>query len=106
MGIEIANDAEFQWKNRKNMKNLIDTRKNIVYNKNKRRRHRYGKGTIAENRSSLCVVSELERNGREYDIQPVLGGGFQVEMKEKETCYQRTGQTQAMFACSKFEPRY
>lgn len=24
-------------------------------------------------------------------IQPVLGGGFQVEMKEKETCYQRTG---------------
>ena len=67
MGIEIANDAEFQWKNRKNMKNLIDTRKNIVYNKNKRRRHRYGKGTIAENRSSLCVVPELERNGREYD---------------------------------------
>lgn len=67
MGIEIANDAEFQWKNRKNMKNLIDTRKNIVYNKNKRRRHRYGKRTIAENRSSLCVVSELERNGREYD---------------------------------------
>lgn len=39
-------------------------------------------------------------------IQPVLGGGFQVEMKEKETCYQRTGQTQATFACSKFEPRY
>ena len=67
MGIEIANDAEFQWKNRKNIKNLIDTRKNIVYNKNKRRRHRYGKGTIAENRSSLCVVSKLERNGREYD---------------------------------------
>ena len=32
--------------------------------------------------------------------------GIQVEMKEKETCYQRTGQTQAMFACSKFEPRY
>ena len=39
-------------------------------------------------------------------IQPVLGGGVQVEKKEKETCYQRTGQTQAMFACSKFEPRY
>ena len=121
MGIEIANDAEFQWKNRKNMKNLIDTRKNIVYNKNKRRRHRYGKGTIAENRSSLCVVSELERNGREYEpLHETLeqsygstnGTNFLsdskelVEMKEKETCYQRTGQTQAMFACSKFEPRY
>ena len=24
-------------------------------------------------------------------IQPVLGGGLQVEMKEKETCYQRSG---------------
>ena len=39
-------------------------------------------------------------------IQPVLGGRFQVEMKEKETCYQSTGQTQATFVCSKFEPRY
>ena len=66
----------------KNMKNLIDTRKNIVYNKNKRRRHRYGKGTIAENRSSLCVVPELERNGREYD-HPASAGRWVSGGNEK-----------------------
>ena len=55
-------------------------------------------------------VCALCRNWNETDgsptIQPELGGGALVEMKGKETCYARTGQTQAMFACSKFEPRY
>lgn len=39
-------------------------------------------------------------------IKPMLGGNFQVEATEKQTCYQRTGQTQANFKCAKFEPRY
>lgn len=39
-------------------------------------------------------------------IQPKLGSNFQVEATEKQTCYQRTGQTTANFGCQKFEPRY
>lgn len=39
-------------------------------------------------------------------IQPKLGGNFQVEATEKQTCYERTGKTAANFSCSKFVPRY
>ena len=39
-------------------------------------------------------------------IKPMLGGGFQAEMTEKQICYVRTGQTTANFGCAKFEPRY
>ena len=39
-------------------------------------------------------------------IKPMLGGNFQAEMTEKQVCYKRTGQTTAIFSCSKFEPRY
>lgn len=39
-------------------------------------------------------------------IQPKLGGYFQVEMTEKQACYQKTCQTTANFSCSKFESRY
>ena len=39
-------------------------------------------------------------------IQPKLGGNFQVEATEKQTCYDRTSQTAANFSCPKFEPRY
>lgn len=39
-------------------------------------------------------------------IKPMLGGNFQAEMTEKQTCYQKTSQTTAMFSCPKFEPRY
>jgi hypothetical protein len=38
-------------------------------------------------------------------IKPVLGGTFQVEMTEKQTCYQRALPTTACFTCNKFEPR-
>ena len=31
---------------------------------------------------------------------------FQVEMTEKQTCYQTARTTQALNSCSKFEPRY
>lgn len=31
---------------------------------------------------------------------------FQVEMTEKQTCYQTARMTQALNSCSKFEPRY
>lgn len=39
-------------------------------------------------------------------IQPKLGGNFQVEAMEKQTCYQRTSETNANFGCAKFERRY
>ena len=39
-------------------------------------------------------------------IQPKLGGNFQVETTEKQTCYERTSQTAAYFSCHKFESRY
>ena len=39
-------------------------------------------------------------------IQPKLGGNFQVEATEKQTCYERTSQTAANFSCPKFESRY
>lgn len=39
-------------------------------------------------------------------IQPKLGGNYQVESTEKQTCYQRACQTTANFSCAKFEPRY
>ena len=39
-------------------------------------------------------------------IKPMLGGNFQAEMTEKQVCYKRTGQTTAIFSCSKFESRY
>lgn len=39
-------------------------------------------------------------------IKPMLGGGFQVEMTEKQVCYKKSGQSTANFSCAKFEPRY
>ncbi|MGN0606597.1 MAG: hypothetical protein ACI4JM_08755 [Oscillospiraceae bacterium] len=39
-------------------------------------------------------------------IKPMLGGNFQIEMTEKQTCFQRTSQTTANFSCGRFEKRY
>lgn len=39
-------------------------------------------------------------------IKPMLGGNYQVDASEKQTCYERTGQTTANFSCPKFVPRY
>ncbi len=39
-------------------------------------------------------------------IKPMLGGNFQAELTEKQVCYQRAGQTTAIFSCAKFESRY
>lgn len=39
-------------------------------------------------------------------IKPMLGGGFQVEMTEKQVCYKKSVQSTANFSCAKFEPRY
>lgn len=55
----------------------------------------------------VCALCRYWNGARGSDtIQPKLGGFFQVESTEKQTCYQRTGQTTAKFRCAKFEPRY
>lgn len=39
-------------------------------------------------------------------IKSMLGGNFQAEMTEKQTCYKWSNQTTANYQCAKFEPRY
>lgn len=54
-----------------------------------------------------CALCRYWNGTRGSDtIQPKLGGNFQVETTEKQTCWQRTSQTTANFSCAKFEQRY
>ncbi len=54
-----------------------------------------------------CALCRYWNGAKGSDtLQPKLSGTFQVEATEKQTCYQRTGQTTANFGCAKFESMF
>lgn len=65
-----------------------------------------GKTTMRSN-AKKCALCKHWNGSRGSDtIVPKIGGCFEVEMTEKQTCYLKTNQTTAIFSCLKFEPRY
>ena len=71
-----------------------------------RKGEEYGKVYTFENGKKMRVVPSLERCNGQYNDPDENEDYFQVEMTEKQTCYQTARTTQALNSCSKFEPRY
>lgn len=62
---------------------------------------------ILRKTDKACALCRYWNGARGSDtIKPMVGEKFQVEITEKQTCYQRTGQTTANYRCTKFETRY
>ena len=71
-----------------------------------RKGEEYGKVHTFENGKKCVLCRHWNGAMGSTMIQMKTKDYFQVEMTEKQTCYQTARTTQALNSCSKFEPRY